>query len=118
VGMIPGVFAVSHATLAHPIPMGDLQMLEILLTAAQSLLAVVLLASLRLSLGGAALLFAMFVGQLAMPALSAVFPRLALGLTPAQIHPVYSVLYATLAFALFVLRPGRLLRLLPSTRTH
>ncbi len=118
VGMIPGVFAVSHATLAHPIPMGDLQMFEILLTAAQSLLAVVLLASLRLSLGGAALLFAMFVGQLAMPALSAVFPRLALGLTPAQIHPVYSVLYATLAFALFVLRPGRLLRLLPSTRTH
>jgi cation:H+ antiporter len=113
VGMIPGVFAVSHGSLAHPMPMGDLQMFEILLTAAQSLLAVVLLAAMRFSLGGATLLFALFIGQLMMPAISGVFPRLALGLSPAQIHPVYAVLYGTTAFALVALRPRRLLRLIP-----
>ncbi len=63
VGMIPGVFAVSHQSLQHPIPMGSFQMSELLLTAAQSLLAVVLLSAMRLSVGGALLLFGLFIGQ-------------------------------------------------------
>ena len=67
VGMIPGVFAVSHGTLAHPLPLDCYQMREILLTAAQSLLAVIMLASLRLSVRGALLLFVLFMGQLLVP---------------------------------------------------
>ena len=43
--------------------MGSFQLNEILLTAAQSLLAVVLLLSLRLDIKGALLLFVLFIGQ-------------------------------------------------------
>src|SRR5262249_40029143 len=57
VGMIPGVFAVSHGSMAHPMPMDGLQLQEIMLTAAQSLLGVVLLSSMSLTVSGAALLF-------------------------------------------------------------
>lgn len=67
VGMIPAVFAISSGTLGYPIPMGPFQMQEILLTAAQLLLAVVLLAPLRLTLGHAVVLFALFTGQLVAP---------------------------------------------------
>ena len=40
VGMIPGVYGLSSGSFATPIPMGSFQLNEILLTAAQSLLAV------------------------------------------------------------------------------
>lgn len=52
VGMIPGVYAVSAGPLPPPLPMSGFQMQEILLTAAQSLLAVVLLATLQPEPGG------------------------------------------------------------------
>ncbi|MFB3829235.1 MAG: sodium:calcium antiporter [Bryobacteraceae bacterium] len=103
VGMIPGVFAVSHGTLEHPIPMGGFQMAEILLTAAQSLLAVALLAGLRLTGGGALLLFGLFAGQLVLPAAVGGHPLF--GLTPDQIHPVFSFLYVVAAAALFAQNP-------------
>ncbi|MCX5653677.1 MAG: sodium:calcium antiporter, partial [Planctomycetota bacterium] len=74
VGMIPGVFAVSHGSLDHPLPMGQFQMDEILLTAAQSLLGVVRLASLRLALGGAAVLFTLFAAQVLSAAIVAACP--------------------------------------------
>ena len=105
VGMIPGVFAISHGSLAHPIPMGDFQMAEILLTAAQSLLGLMLLAGLRLASGGALLLFGLFAGQLVMPELVSTHPRLFFGLQPQQIHPVFSILYCTSAAALFAQNP-------------
>jgi cation:H+ antiporter len=63
VGMIPGVYGVSSGSFETPIPMGAFQMNEILLTAAQSLLAVVLLLGLRLGPGGALILFGLFMGQ-------------------------------------------------------
>ena len=63
VGMIPGVYGLSSGSFATPIPMGSFQLHEILLTAAQSLLAVVLLLSLRLDIKGALLLFGLFIGQ-------------------------------------------------------
>jgi cation:H+ antiporter len=63
VGMIPGVYGLSSGSFATPIPMGSFQLNEILLTAAQSLLAVVLLLSLRLDIKGALLLFGLFIGQ-------------------------------------------------------
>jgi cation:H+ antiporter len=105
VGMIPGTFGLAHGSFAHPIPMGHFQMSELLLTAAQSVLAVVLLASMRLSIGGALLLFGMFAGQFVLPVFSQWFPGLAFGLGSRQVHPVFSVMYVTVAAALFLERP-------------
>jgi cation:H+ antiporter len=105
VGMVPGVFAVSHHSLEHPIPMGGFQMNEILLTAAQSLLGVVVLAGLRLSGGGALLLFGLFAGQLLLPS-AAPF-----GLSPGQVHPVFTLLYLAAAAALALQHPEDLRRL-------
>lgn len=111
VGMIPGVFAVSSGTLARSIPMTGLQMSEILLTAAQSLLGVALLAGMRLSLGAAALLFGLFAGQLLLPSVAGWMPALALGLEPQQIRPVFTALYLGAAAAVIARRPGRILGL-------
>ena len=116
VGMIPAVFAVSHQSLDHPIPMGQFQMQEILLTAAQSLLAVVMLASLRFSLRGALLLFGLFAGQLVMPGIVAAVPSLA-GILPAEnVHPLFSAVYVILAIVLFLRRPKPLWNLAQGLR--
>jgi cation:H+ antiporter len=111
VGMIPGVFAVAHGSAAHPLPMNHLQLSEILLTAAQSLLGVVLLAGLRLSIGAALLLFGLFIGQFILPLCSQWFQGLAFGLGAAQIHPVFTVIYVAVAIALFLQNPSYLARL-------
>jgi cation:H+ antiporter len=108
VGMIPGVYALSHGTLEHPIPMNGLQMQEILLTAAQSLLAVMLLASLRLSVSGGVLLFALFVGQLTLPGVVAAHPAAAFGLRPEHIHAIFSAFYIMAAVTLLLENPGKL----------
>jgi cation:H+ antiporter len=109
VGTIPAVFAVSHGTLAHPIPMGSFQMQEILLTAAQSLLGLALLAGLSLSAGGALLLFGLFIGQLILPQLAAsVHPGFLFGLSQQQVHPVFAMLYVTAALAVFAQNPRHL----------
>jgi cation:H+ antiporter len=105
VGMIPGVFAISHGTLEHPIPMSGLQMNEIMLTAAQSLLGVLVLAGLRLSGGGALLLFGLFAGQLVLPVIAPLAPALAWGLASGQIHTVFSMLYLTSAATLIMQHP-------------
>jgi len=116
VGMIPAVFAVSHQSLDHPIPMGQFQMQEILLTAAQSLLAVVMLASLRFSVSGALLLFGLFAGQLVMPGIVAAVPWLA-GILPAErVHPLFSAVYVMLAIVLFLRRPKPLWNLTQGLR--
>jgi cation:H+ antiporter len=114
VGMIPGVFAVSSGSLAHPIPMGDFQMQEILLTAAQSLLAVVMLATLRLSVGQGLLLLALFTGQLIAPgAIGALSGGQVMGLQADQMRVLFSLLYFVAALALIVDRPRRLRGLWP-----
>ena len=109
VGMIPGVFAVSHGTLKHPIPMGQFQMHEILLTAAQSLLGIVMLACLRFTLSNALLLFTLFVGQLVVPYLVPIYPQtvFGLGLPPESVHLFFSVLYIMGAVAIFMERPRK-----------
>ncbi len=115
VGMIPGVFGMAHGSFAHPIPMDTLQMHEILLTAAQSVLAVVLLAGLRLSIGGALLLFGLFFGQFVLPV--TMHPGQLFGLTAGQIHPVFSFLYLAAAIAIVLNRPKRFLRLVRGRKT-
>lgn len=109
VGMIPGVFALSSGSLMPPMPMDNIQMQEILLTAAQSLLAVLMLANLRLSLGEAIFLMALFFGQLLSPTLVERLPGgTFMGLPGHEMHQVFSMMYVAAALALFVDRPYRL----------
>jgi cation:H+ antiporter len=107
VGMIPGVYGLSTGSLAHPIPLSGLQMHEITLTAAQSLLAVGLLAGLRLSIRGALALFVLFLGQFLAPALpDALWDALPGHPTGNEVHFLFSFLYAA-AFVLLLPRNGR-----------
>jgi hypothetical protein len=105
------VFAVSHASLQHPLPMELFQMQEIMLTAAQSLLGLALLASLRLTISNAILLFALFIGQFVAPNLVTRYPNLILGLRPDQIHPLFTVLYTAVALGIIFHQPRLILGL-------
>ena len=116
VGMIPGVFALAHGTIEHPIPMGSYQMHEILLTAAQSLLAVVVLTSMRFSLSSAILLFMLFVGQLVAPYVLQLHPDWAMGVKPEMVHAVFSLLYVVAAMTIIMQAPGRVVRLWRGTQ--
>lgn len=117
IGMIPGVYAVSHGSLQHPIPMESFQMHEILLTAAQSFLGVVLLATLRLSLWQAVLLFGLFAGQFVAPGVASWFPRLLPeGLTGDRIHQVFALLYVTSGITILADSPHRFRMLLRGLR--
>lgn len=62
VGSLPIVFAIASRSL-HGLPIAGAQREEILLTAAQSLFAVAVLVNLRMSLGEAAWIFALFTAQ-------------------------------------------------------
>ncbi len=104
VGMIPGVYGLSSGSLANPIPMGAMQMNEILLTAAQSLLAVALLVGLRIDLKGALLLLALFVGQFLAPFTLSLLPQpLLLQVNAETVHLAFSALYIITSVA-FLLR--------------
>jgi cation:H+ antiporter len=111
VGTIPGVFALWSGTLAHPLPMDGFQMHDILLTATQSLLGIVLPAGLRLSIGGGLLPAGLFFGQFLLPLVVQAAPGAVLGLKADQIHPVFSFLYLAAAAALFLPRPARVVAL-------
>jgi cation:H+ antiporter len=101
VGMIPAVFAVAQGAPDPPIPMGDHQMEEVLLTAAQSVFAVVLLIGLHLSFRAGVALFILFAAQLAAPPLlGALAGRTVLGFPVDRLHTAFSVLYLGLALLL------------------
>ncbi len=122
VGMIPWVYAVSRGTLHGSLPMNVSQMHEIMLTAAQSLLGIVILSLLRLSVGQALLLFGLFAAQLILPPLMgwlasaplppAIAERIAalapFGITAEHVHPLFTLLYLIAALALFAEHPVRL----------
>jgi cation:H+ antiporter len=109
VGMIPGVFALSHGSLDHPIPMGAFQMDELLLTAAQSALAVLILIRFRFSVGQALLLFGLFVGQLISPLLEFALPGINLLTIPGtQLHRLFTLFYGIAAITLILDRPHRI----------
>jgi len=98
VGMIPGVYGMASGGFAQPLPLGSYQMHEIFLTAAQSLLAVALLASLSLGPGAAVLLFCMFAGQLLSPYVLAGLnlPELPWGNSTDGLHQLFSAGYVAL----------------------
>jgi cation:H+ antiporter len=87
VGMLPVVYAFSAGHLS-PMQMDDRQLEELLLTAAQSVFAVAILANLRFSLLEALVLFALFSTQLLIPD-----PRF---------RYYYSFLYIALALAIML----------------
>lgn len=107
VGMIPGVYAVSSGALYPPINLDSHQLTEILLTAAQSIFAVVLLANLRLGLCEAAALLGLFVLQLLSPLYETQLAHL-LNLTPdpLRMHNFFAMVYFALA-AILLLRNWR-----------
>lgn len=107
VGMIPGVYALASGHIV-PMPMDTLQNHEVMLTAAQSLLAVVMLAAMRLTAPQALLLFVLFIGQLISPVLvDTCCGGEIMGLKSDQMHPIFSLLYLAAAVALLVDRPER-----------
>lgn len=117
VGMIPLVFAISSGALVPSLPVSHFQLHEILLTAAQSLLAVVMLATLRLSIGQAALLFGLFFGQLISPAVATAMPDgLVMGLAGEHLRPMFTVLYLMSVLAILADQPHRILGLWPWRR--
>lgn len=112
VGTIPAVYGISSGSMAHPLPMDAFQMNEILLTAAQSLLAVMLLAALRLDLKGAILLFSLFMGQLIAPSLITGFSlKPLLSWNAGYIHLLFSMLYVVAAVAIWLRQPKQVKKL-------
>lgn len=102
VGMIPGVFAVSSGTLT-PIPMGNFQIQELLLTAAQSLFAVALLLDMRLSVREAVVLLTLFCLQLLSPLYELPLESaLQLAHDPLRLHGFFANIYLVLAAMLLV----------------
>lgn len=117
VGMIPWVYALSHGSLSHPMPMDAHQMQEILLTAAQSLLGIIILATMQLSIGQALLIFLLFIGQLILPSIFIAHPNWTpLNLSPNQIHPLFSIFYFIACAVLLLDQPGRLKGLWQGTK--
>ena len=109
VGMIPGVYGAAAGSFAHPIPLDHFQMSELLLTAAQSVLAVALLANLRLSLREAGLLLALFLFQFLAPAVpQAWLDHLPVHATGQELHFLTTGAYF-LCFLLLLPRRGRAL---------
>ncbi len=67
VGTLPLVYAISFGSLTHSFQLGGRQVEEVLLTVAQSLFAVAVLASLSISRGEAAALLFLFLAQFGFP---------------------------------------------------
>ena len=118
VGMIPGVFAAASGTIQHPIPLMHFQMNEILLTAAQSLLAVIIISNLRLTIGQAVLLFLLFIGQLISPEIIPMLPgKKLLGINGNETHALFAVFYCVASATLYFDYPGGLRGLLGGLRS-
>ncbi|MHB9024952.1 MAG: sodium:calcium antiporter [Armatimonadota bacterium] len=119
VGMIPGVYGLSAQTLKHPMPMNGFQMSEILLTAAQSLLAVIILASMRFSIRQAGLLFGLFFAQLVSSALIDQAPeKMLFGINVIQAHMFFTVAYVAVAVGYLIASPRRLHGLWQGRKVH
>ena len=103
-GTIPIVFSISSGSIKKHLPMDSLQLHEILLTAAQSLLAVAFLCRLRLSIIPGIILFILFAGQLTAPVWVEQTPYLASrSITSDDIHVYFSFVYLVLA-AIYLIR--------------
>ncbi len=111
VGTIPLVFNIASAWLGHAVPthlpLDTTQRLDLLVTSAQSLFAVVLIANLRMSLREAALTFVLFVAQAVLSG----FPTIA-----DQTHTAFTGVYLTLTLWLLIRHPSHVAGLLQAFR--
>ena len=96
VGMIPGVYAISSSSL-HPIPMGHFQINEIFLTAAQSVLATLMLLDLSFSMIEGLGLFLLFFLQFALPSIFSAFHPGGLAVATEHGHRILSWAYIALS---------------------
>lgn len=113
VGMIPGVYAVSSGGITPSIPLDAHQLLEVMLTAAQSFFAMALLLDLCLRTREAVLLLALFCAQLLAPLYEVPFEALfGLAHDPLRLHRIYSWLYLGLGALWFAMHRKRLKSLL------
>ncbi len=113
VGMIPGAYAISSQQIALPIPMDTLQMHEILLTAAQSILGVALLSDFRLSFREGILLLVLFLGQFFMsPWIDSLHNQGLVDITGDHVHLAFSVVYVAIAVYFFLRYPSRIRQML------
>jgi len=109
VGMIPAAYALSSGQILEPIPMDHRQMLEILITAAQSILAIALLSDFKLSFKEAILLIALFLGQFMFsPWFDSMHEQGVSAWDGGHIKIVFTVLYVVLALYHFLRYPRRL----------
>lgn len=109
VGMIPGAYGLSSMQFGSPIPMDVIQMHEILLTAAQSLLAVALLASFSMKLWEAFTLLGLFLGQFFIsPWFDSLAARGVNIINGDQVHMAFSIIYIVLAVIVILRYPRRL----------
>lgn len=118
VGMIPMVFGISAQTFSYPIPMGHFQMNEIFLTAAQSLLAVGFLTTMRLTPLAGVTLFVLFAGQMITPAFCGLFKAWFPGdCNSTKVHLVFSIVYIVLALGVIARKPVRVVELWAGARS-
>lgn len=105
VGMIPGVYAVSSGSISVPIQLDTHQFQEILLTAAQSIFAVALIANMRLTLREGLALLALFCGQLLSPLYDMWLEKM-LGMEPDPLllHNIFIWIYLALALIALIWR--------------
>jgi len=111
VGMIPLVYAISSKQIGIPIPMDSFQMHDILLTAAQSLLAIFILARLNVNIWHGILLFVLFISQMFASILDTNYP--AIGEFLATVHvehmsQIFTALYFVAALIFIIACPKRL----------
>jgi len=112
VGMIPAAYSLSSGQMALPIPMDHHQMLEILLTAAQSILAIALLSDFRLSFKEALLLIVLFLGQFVLsPWFDSMHASGAVAWDGSHIRIVFTIIYVVFAAYNFIRYPLRLKKL-------
>ena len=113
VGMIPGAYALSSGQMSLPIPMDHHQMLEILLTAAQSILAIALLSDFRLSFKEALLLVVLFLGQFVLsPWFDSMHASGTVAWDGSHIRIAFTFIYVIFAAYNFIRYPLRLKKLL------
>ncbi|MBA4357840.1 MAG: sodium:proton exchanger, partial [Desulfovibrio sp.] len=119
VGMIPAVYGAASGGFEMPLPLGPYQLHELFLTAAQSLFAVALLASLSLGPGAALLLFCMFTGQLAGPyVLEGLNLDLPWGNSTDGVHQLFSAGYVALFLTVAWLKRRDMWELRKGTRVE
>lgn len=111
VGMIPAVFGLSSGQLQHPIPMSNLQMHEILLTAAQSFFGVAVLIDFRFGVKEGLLFISLFLGQFFLSPFADSLAAKGYHVNGDWVHLAFSAIYIILGLIFLFKDPRRIAKL-------